>query len=184
MKDSQFQKHYKEEVRKGLQDKFKFKNKHNIPKLTKIIVSMGLAEAANDKQLLQYCVSDLEQITGQKPFVTKAKKSISNFKLREEQPIGAMVTLRGRRMYDFMYKLIHISAPRIPDFRGLKKKCDGRGNYSMGLKDQTVFPEVNLDNMKKSQGMNITFVTTASTDEECVSFLEMMGMPLKKNKDN
>ena len=184
MKDSQFQKHYKEVVRKDLEDKFNFKNKHNIPKLSKIIVSMGLAEAANDKQLLQYCVSDLEQITGQKPLITKAKKSISNFKLREEQPIGAMVTLRGRRMYDFMFKFINIAAPRIPDFRGLKRKCDGRGNYSMGLKDQTVFPEVNLDNMKKSQGMNITFVTTANTDEECASFLEMMGLPLKKNKDN
>jgi large subunit ribosomal protein L5 len=184
MEDSQFQKHYKTTVKDSLQKKFGFKNTHNIPKLSKIIVSMGLAVASNDKQLLQYCVDDLEVITGQKPFVTKAKKSISNFKLREEQAIGAIVTLRGRRMYDFMYKLIHISAPRIPDFRGLKRKCDGRGNYSMGLKDQTVFPEVNLDKMKKSQGMNITFVTTANTDEECVAFLEEMGMPLKKQKEN
>ena len=184
MEDSEFQKHYKSTVRDNLQKKFEFKNKHNIPKLSKIIVSMGLALAANDKQLLQYCVDDLEVITGQKPFVTKAKKSISNFKLREEQAIGAMVTLRGRRMYDFMYKFIHVSAPRIPDFRGLKTKCDGRGNYSMGLTDQTVFPEVNLDKMKKSQGMNITFVTTANTDEECVAFLEEMGMPLKKQKEN
>ncbi len=184
MEETEYQKHYKTVVIDGLQSKFNFKNKHNIPKLSKIIVSMGLAVASNDKQLLQYCIGDLEIITGQKPYVTKAKKSISNFKLREDQQIGAMVTLRGKRMYDFMFKLIHISAPRIPDFRGLKRKCDGRGNYSMGLKDQTVFPEVNLDKMKKSQGMNITFVTTASTDEECVEFLEMMGMPFKKKTGN
>jgi large subunit ribosomal protein L5 len=184
MEETEYQKHYKTVVIDGLQKKFNFKNKHNIPKLSKIIVSMGLAVASNDKQLLQYCIGDLEIITGQKPYVTKAKKSISNFKLREDQQIGAMVTLRGKRMYDFMFKLIHISAPRIPDFRGLKRKCDGRGNYSMGLKDQTVFPEVNLDKMKKSQGMNITFVTTASTDEECVEFLEMMGMPFKKKTGN
>lgn len=184
MEDNQFQKHYKTVVRDSLKKKFDFKNAHNIPKLSKIIVSMGLAAASTDKQLLQYCIADLEVITGQKPYVTKAKKSISNFKLREEQQIGAMVTLRGRRMYDFMYKFIHISAPRIPDFRGLKRKCDGRGNYSMGLKDQTVFPEVNLDKMKKSQGMNITFVTTANSDQECVEFLEQMGMPLQKQKEN
>jgi len=182
MKD--IRKHYDTTVRESLQNKFAFKNKHNIPKLSKIIVSMGLAMAANDKQLLQYCLEDLTIITGQKPYVTKAKKSISNFKLREDQPIGAMVTLRGKRMYDFMFKLIHISTPRIPDFRGLSRKCDGRGNYSMGLKDQTVFPEVNLDKMKKSQGMNITFVTTANTDQECVEFLELMGIPFKKHKEN
>ncbi|MCH9621260.1 MAG: 50S ribosomal protein L5 [Chlamydiia bacterium] len=182
MEESEFQKHYKAEVATKLQKKFKFKNKHNIPKLKKIIISMGLAEASNDKQILEYCIEDLKKLSGQKPIVTKAKGSISNFKLREDQPIGAVVTLRRKKMYDFMYKLIHISTPRIPDFRGLKTKCDGKGNYSMGLKDQTVFPEVNLDKMKKSQGMNITFVTTATSDEECLELLELMGMPLKKNK--
>jgi large subunit ribosomal protein L5 len=183
MEENQFQKHYKTAVAPELQKKFKFKNKHNIPELKKIIISMGLAEASKDKQILEYCVEDLKILTGQKPIVTKAKRSVSNFKLREDQAIGAVVTLRGRKMYDFMYKFIHISAPRIPDFRGLKRKCDGRGNYSMGLKDQTVFPEVNLDKMKKSQGMNITFVTTAQTDQECEALLEMMGMPLMKTKN-
>jgi len=184
MEERDFQEHYSQVVAPKLQEKFKFKNKHNIPKLKKIIVSMGLAEASKDKQILEYCVEDLKLLTGQKPIVTKAKKSVSNFKLREGQAIGAMVTLRSKKMYDFMYKLIHISSPRIPDFRGLKRKCDGKGNYSMGLKDQTVFPEVNLDKMKKSQGMNITFVTTASNDEECVELLELMGMPLKKKHKN
>ncbi len=184
MEHSEYQKHYNTKVRDALEKKFGFKNKHNIPKLSKIIISMGLAQAASDKQILQYCISDLEAIAGQKPLITKAKKSISNFKLREGQSVGAMVTLRGKRMYDFMYKFIHVCAPRIPDFRGLKRKGDGRGNYSMGLADQTVFPEVNLDKMKKSQGMNITFVTTARTDQECEAFLEEMGMPLKKQKVN
>ena len=184
MKQSEYQKYYSTKVRDALQKKFGFKNKHNIPKLSKIIISMGLAQASSDKQILQYCIGDLELLAGQKPLITKAKKSISNFKLREEQAIGALVTLRGKRMYDFMYKFIHVCAPRIPDFRGLKRKCDGRGNYSMGLTDQTVFPEINLDKMKKSQGMNITFVTTSRNDEECVAFLEEMGMPLKKQKVN
>lgn len=180
MEESQFEKHYKSKVADELQKKFKFKNKHNIPRLTKIVISMGLAEASKDKQILEYCVEDLEKLAGQKPIVTRAKRSVSNFKLREGQAIGAVVTLRRKKMYDFMYKLIHISAPRIPDFRGMNRKCDGKGNYSMGLKDQTIFPEVNLDKMKKSQGMNITFVTTAQTDEECIELLEQMGMPLKK----
>ena len=181
MKDTEIQEHYKNVVREKLLKKFSYKNKHQIPMLKKIIISMGLADASSDKQVLEYCINDLFLLAGQKPYITKAKKSISNFKLREEQAIGAKVTLRGRKMYDFMHKFINISSPRIPDFRGLKRKCDGRGNYSMGLNDQTVFPEINLDKMKKSQGMNITFVTSANTDEECIAYLEMMGLPLVKN---
>lgn len=177
------EKHYLETVRSKLKDKYNYKNVMCIPKLTKIVVSMGLAEASKDKQNIEMCVNDLMSISAQKAVKTKSSKAISNFKLRENQVIGAMVTLRGKRMYDFMYRFINISVPRIPDFRGFKKKGDGRGNYSLGLKDQTIFPEIDLDKMKFSQGMNITFVTTAETDAESLELLDLMGLPFRSKSN-
>lgn len=182
MKKSPLQVEYETKHKAELTKKFGIKNAMKIPKLTKIVISMGLADASKDKQLIEHCVDALTQLSGQKPVVTKAKKSISNFKLREDQNIGAKVTLRGHRMFDFMYRFTNISAPRIPDFRGLRRKADGRGSYSMGIKDQTIFPEIDLDKMKYSQGMNITFVTTAETDDECLELLTLMGLPLKPKK--
>ncbi|MBM3192713.1 MAG: 50S ribosomal protein L5 [Chlamydiae bacterium] len=179
MKKSRLEEHYQEEVKPRLQEKFAYKNPMQIPRLRKIVISMGLAEASKDKHLIDYCLEDLRKLSGQKAIATKSKKAISNFKLREGQVIGAKVTLRGHRMYDFMYRFEHICAPKLPDFRGFKKKADGRGSYSLGIKDQTIFPEIDLDKVKCAQGMNITFVTSAETDEECLELLRLMGMPLK-----
>ncbi len=179
MKKSPLQDVYEKSAKAELKKLYSDKNAMQIPKLTKIVVSMGLADASKDKQLIEHCVQALTAISGQKPLMTKSKKAISNFKLREDQVIGAKVTLRGHRMYDFMYKFTNVCAPRIPDFRGMKRKADGRGSYSLGLKDQTIFPEIDLDKMKYTQGMNITFVTTAETDSECLELLMLMGLPLK-----
>ena len=176
---SRLQKRYKEEVKKALQEKFAYRNSMLIPVLKKIVISMGLAEAIKDKNAIQDCVNELTLISGQKPILTRAKKSISNFKLREGQPIGVKVTLRGTRMYDFMDRYFNIVCPRIRDFRGFDQKCDGRGNYSLGISDQQIFPELNLDEVKRMQGMNITFVTTAITDEECIELLRLLGLPFK-----
>ena len=143
---------------------------------------MGVAEALKDKNALQDAQKELTLISGQKPVVTRAKKAISNFKLREDQGIGLKVTLRGKRMYDFFDRFTNIVSPRIRDFRGFNKKCDGRGSYSLGLDDQQVFPELNLDEVKRAQGMNITFVTSAITDAECYELLKLMGMPYKRSE--
>ncbi len=177
---SRLQKKFQEEVKTALLEKFGFKNPMLIPEMKKIIISMGIAEATKDKNAIQDCIKELTAISGQKPIVTKAKKSIANFKLREDQAIGLKVTLRGKRMYEFMDRFCNIAAPRISDFRGFPKKCDGQGNYSMGLTDQQIFPEVNLDEVKRTQGMNITFVTSAKTDEECVELLTLLGFPFKE----
>jgi len=150
--------------------------------LKKIIISMGVSEAVKDKNVLTDCLAELSLISGQKPILTKAKKAISNFKLREEQPIGLKVTLRGKMMYDFLDRFINVVSPRIRDFRGFNKKADGRGSYSLGLDDQQVFPELNLDNVKRVQGMNINFVTSANTDAECIELLEQFNMPFKKKE--
>ena len=176
---SRLQKRYKEKVLPDLVKKYPKKNVMLMPELRKIIISMGLAEAIKDKNAMQSHVNELTLISGQKPILTKAKKSISNFKLREEQVIGMKVTMRGKRMYDFFDRFCNIICPRISDFRGFKRKCDGSGNFSVGLLDQQVFPEVNLDEVKRTQGMNITFVTSAGDDEECIEFLSMMGFPFK-----
>ncbi len=178
---SRLQKKYKEEILKSLQEKFHYKNPMLIPKLNKIVISMGLAEATKDKNALQDCIKELTALSGQKPILTRAKQSIANFKLREDQAIGLKVTLRKKRMYDFLDRFIHIIAPRIRDFRGFNTKCDGRGSYALGLEDQQIFPEINLDEVKRSQGMNIAFVTSASTDEECSELLQLLGMPFKSN---
>ncbi len=173
------QKKYKEEIRNLLKERFGYANEMLVPKLKKIVISMGLAEASKDKNALQDCINELTLIAGQKPIVTKAKKAISNFKLRENQPIGLKVTLRRKRMYDFMTRFGHIVSPRIHDFRGFPTKCDGRGSYSLGLDDQQIFPELDLDKVKRAQGMNITFVTSALTDAECVELLGLLGLPFK-----
>ncbi len=171
---------YLEEVRKELKGKFSYENDMCIPELKKIIISMGVSEALKDKNAMQDAIKELTLISGQKPVVMKAKKSVSNFKLREGQGIGLKVTMRGKRMYDFLYRFTNIISPRIRDFRGFNKKCDGSGNYSLGLDDQQVFPELNLDEVKRVQGMNITFVTSANTDSECFELLTLLGMPFKK----
>ena len=150
-----------------------------LPVLKKIVVSMGLGDALKDKNALQEHSDELTLLSGQKPVVTRAKKAISNFKLREDQPVGLMVTLRGKRMYDFLDRFCNIVAPRIRDFRGFGRKCDGRGNYSFGINDQQIFPEVNLDKVKRTQGMNITIVTSAETDDDCIELLTLLGFPFK-----
>lgn len=174
---SRLKKYYLEVVRDELQKQFEYPNPMMVPRVRKIVINMGLAEAVKDKNALQDCIEELALISGQKPMLTKARKSISNFKLREGTPIGLMVTLRGERMFDFMDRFFNIVCPRIRDFRGFKSKADGRGNYSMGIDDQQVFPELNLDKVKRVQGMHITFVTSAETDEHAVEMLRLLGLP-------
>lgn len=169
------------EIKESMKEKFGYKNPMEIPRLAKITVNMGLGEATQNSKVIDAAVADLEAITGQKPIVTKAKKSIATFKLREGMPIGAKVTLRGDRMFEFADRLINASLPRVRDFRGVSAKgFDGRGNYTMGLKEQLIFPEIDYDKIDKIRGMNITFVTTAKTDEEAFGLLSFMGMPFAK----
>lgn len=170
---------YQKEVKKALQEKFGYKNPMLMPSVKKIVISMGLAEASKDKNAMQEAITELTLLSGQKPILTRSKKAIANFKLREDQIVGAKVTLRGLRMFDFMDRFFHIVSPRIRDFRGFPLKCDGRGSYSLGLEDQQIFPEINLDLVKRTQGMNITFVTSAKTDEECIELLRGLGLPFK-----
>jgi len=177
---SRLKKRYQEEVKEALHKKFSYKNPMQIPSLEKIVINMGVAEAVKDKNVMQDCVKELTLISGQKPIVMKAKKSIANFKLREGQEIGLKVTLRGVRMYDFFDRFCNIVCPRIRDFRGFKKKGDRRGSYSLGLSDQQMFPELNLDEVKRDQGMNITFVTSSKNDEECLELLTQLGLPFKR----
>ncbi|MCH9630496.1 MAG: 50S ribosomal protein L5 [Chlamydiia bacterium] len=177
---SELKKNYEKDVKSALMKKFSYENSMQIPRLKKIVISMGVAEALKDKNAMQDAMKELTLLSGQRPIITKAKNSISNFKLREEQGIGLKVTLRGNRMYDFMYRFTNIVSPRIRDFRGFRTKCDGRGSYSLGLDDQQVFPEINLDEVKRAQGMNVTFVTSAQTDSECFELLKLMGMPYER----
>lgn len=168
---------YQERVKSQLVEKRGYKNVHEVPRLEKIIVNMGVS-ATLEKSALDDAAKDLEMITGRKPVINLAKKSVSNFKLRKGQPIGCRVTLRRESMYEFFDRLISAALPRIRDFRGISvKSFDGRGNYSLGVADQTVFPEIELDKVKRTQGMDITIVTSARTDEEAYDFLKMMGMP-------
>jgi large subunit ribosomal protein L5 len=179
---SRIQKKFKEEIRKDLGKKFNYSNSMLIPELKKIVISMGLAEAIKDKNAMQDCIKEITLLSGQKPIQAKAKKSIANFKLREGQAIGLKVTLRKKRMYDFLDRFCNIVSPRIRDFRGFPLKCDGQGNYSIGIEEQIIFPEINLDSVKRTQGMNITFVTSAKSDEECLELLKMLGFPFKKGE--
>lgn len=174
---SRLKQRYLKNIKAELQEKFGYANPMQIPSLKKIVINMGIAEASKDKNSTQDCVKELAQIAGQKPIITKAKKAISNFKLREGQAIGVKVTMRGVRMYEFLDRFCNIASPRIRDFRGFPTKCDGRGNYTLGLDDHQVFTELNLDEVKRTQGMHITFVTSAATDEECVELLRLLGLP-------
>ncbi|MCI5839932.1 MAG: 50S ribosomal protein L5 [Peptoniphilaceae bacterium] len=182
MVESRLKNKYINEVVPALMDQFKYENIMQVPKLVKISVNVGLGEAKDNKNLLESAKNELALITGQAPVETIAKKSVSNFKLREGQAIGAKVTLRGKKMYDFLDKLVSISLPRVRDFRGISANSfDGRGNYSLGIKEQLIFPEINYDDVEFIHGMDISIVTTAKTDEEAKAFLEMMGMPFSKN---
>ena len=171
---------YKKDVAPVLQKQFGYKNRMEIPRLEKIVVSMGVGKAVENKNRVEHAVRDLSTVTGQKAMITKAKHAISSFRLREGMPIGTMVTLRNQRMYEFLDRLVSLVIPRIRDFRGLNRKADGRGSYSMGLSEQTVFPEINLDKVEFVQGMNITMVTSARTDEEGLALLEHLGVPFRK----
>lgn len=172
---------YKEKAIPALIERFKYTNVNQVPKLVKIVVSIGMGEAKDNPKAMDAAAADLTAITGQKPVVTTAKKSVANFKVRQGMKIGLMVTLRGARMYDFANKLINIALPRVRDFRGLNLTgFDGRGNYAMGLKEQLIFPEIIYDNIDKIRGMNLVFVTTAKTDEEARWLLTELGMPFKK----
>ncbi|GJQ26915.1 MAG: 50S ribosomal protein L5 [Phycisphaerae bacterium] len=180
---ARLQERYKKEVLPALQKELNRTNVLSIPRLEKIVVSMGVGKATQEKKRLDAAAKELAQITGQKPVLCAARKSVSNFKLREGLLIGAKVTLRGKRMYEFLDRLICVAIPRIRDFRGLDPRSfDGRGNFSMGLTEQTVFPEVDADKVEFQQGMNITFVTSARNDNECRRFLTLMGMPFRKDE--
>jgi large subunit ribosomal protein L5 len=176
---------YKEEIAPKLKEKFSYKNVMQIPRLDKIVVNMGLGQAASDSKIIEEAVKDLETITGQKAIVTAARKSISNFKLREGMKIGAKVTLRQANMYEFLDRLVSIALPRVRDFRGISDKSfDGRGNYTLGIKEQIIFPEINVDKVTKVLGMDITFVTTAKTDNEAYELLTAFGVPFRKKENN
>jgi len=178
---ARLQERYQREILPQLAAKFGRKNKLSLPRLKKIVVNMGLGKALQDKTKLEQAVQQLAQITGQKPLVTRAKKSISSFRLRQGQEIGAMVTLRGRRMYEFLDRLISIALPRIRDFRGLNPKSfDGNGNYNLGLAEQTVFPEIDPDKVNFTQGMDVSFVTSARNDDEAREMLRAFGMPFRE----
>ena len=174
---------YKDTVVKELTEKFKYKSAMEVPKITKISLNMGLGEAVGDKKIIEKAVSDMTAIAGQKPVVTMSKKSIAGFKIRDNWPIGCKVTLRREQMYEFLDRLVHISIPRIRDFRGLNPRSfDGRGNYGMGITEQIIFPEIDYDKIDKLRGMDINITTTAKTDEEGKALLDAFSFPFKKNK--
>jgi large subunit ribosomal protein L5 len=172
---------YEKQVRAHLKKQFGYTNDMQVPRIAKVVINMGLGEATNNSKAVENGVKELGTITGQKPVVNRAKKSIATFKLRKGMPVGASVTLRGARMWDFLAKLIHISLPRIRDFRGLSNRSfDGRGNFTVGIKEQLIFPEINYENIDAVRGMDISIVTTARTDQEAHALLAAMGMPFKK----
>lgn len=178
MATSRFKEKYQAEVVPALKEKFQYKNIMQVPKLTKISINKGIGAAVADKKLVDIGVDELTTIAGQRAVATIAKKSVSNFKLREGMPIGARVTLRGQKMYEFLDRLLTIALPRVRDFRGVSEKgFDGRGNYTLGVKEQIIFPEISIDKIKSISGMDITFVTTANTDEESYELLKAFGMP-------
>lgn len=173
---------YDSEIRPSLQEKFGYKNVMEIPKLEKVVINMGLGEAVQNPKALDAAVSDLATISGQKPVVTRAKKSIASFKIREGMAIGCKVTLRGKMMYEFVDKLISVSLPRVRDFKGVSDKAfDGRGNYTLGLKEQLIFPEIDYEKIDRLRGLEVCFVTSAKTDAECKELLTQMGMPYANN---
>lgn len=178
---SRLKEKYTNEVVNALMEKFKYENIMEVPRLEKVVINMGIGEARDNPKLLEAAVKELEIIAGQKPVITKAKKSIANFKLREGMNVGTKVTLRGDRMYHFLDKFMNIALPRVRDFRGVSDTSfDGRGNYALGIKEQLIFPEIEYDKVETIRGLDIIIVTTAKTDEEAKEFLALMGMPFKK----
>jgi len=172
---------YQKEIVPALMEKFSYRNRLQVPRMEKIVLNLSLKKATEDIKVLESAADELAQITGQHPVITRAKKSISNFKLRENSPIGARVTLRGIMMYEFLDRLLNVALPRIKDFRGISSSgFDGRGNYNMGLKDQIIFPEINFDKIMGTHGMNVTMVTTAKTDQEAEALLRLFGAPFAK----
>ena len=184
MDTAQLKKVYKETIAPELQKQFNYSSAMQVPVLKKIVINQGLGDATQDKKIVDVAVNEITAITGQKSVATYSKKDIANFKLRKKMPIGVMVTLRGQRMYEFLERLIRVSLPRIRDFKGITTKFDGRGNYTLGITEQIIFPEINIDEIDRIQGMNITFVTSAATDEEGFALLKAFGLPFKNAKND
>ena len=179
MSSTTLKKQYDEKIVPALTKEFNYTTPMQVPRLTKIVINEGLGEATQDKKIIETAINELTAITGQKAVATLSKKDISNFKVRKKMPIGARVTLRRERMYEFLERLVRVALPRIRDFKGIEGKLDGRGNYTLGITEQIIFPEINIDNINKLMGMNITFVTTANTDEEGYALLKQFGLPFK-----
>ena len=182
MDTAQLKKVYKETIAPSLQKQFNYSSSMQIPVLKKIVINQGLGDATQDKKIIDVAINEISSITGQKAVATYSRKDIANFKLRKKMPIGVMVTLRRERMYELLEKLVRIALPRIRDFKGIESKFDGRGNYTLGISEQIIFPEINLDQIDRIQGMNITFVTSAKTDEEGYALLKGFGLPFKNAK--
>ncbi len=178
------QKDYKERIVPALEREFNYTTVMQVPRLEKIVINQGIGAATQDKKLIETAIEELTAITGQKAVATLSKKDISNFKLRKKMPVGVRVTLRRDKMYEFLERLIRVALPRIRDFKGIEGKLDGRGNYTLGITEQIIFPEINIDNINKLMGMNITFVTSAPTDEEGYALLKHFGLPFKNAKNN
>ena len=179
MDTAQLKKIYKETIAPDLKKQFNYSSSMQIPELKKNVVNMGLGDATQDKKIIEVAINEVTAITGQKAVATYSKKDIANFKLRKKMPIGVMVTLRRERMYEFLERLVRVALPRIRDFKGIQSRLDGRGNYTLGIQEQIIFPEINIDSIDRIQGMNITFVTTAKTDEEGFALLKGFGLPFK-----
>ncbi|MBE6321969.1 MAG: 50S ribosomal protein L5 [Bacteroidales bacterium] len=180
METTALKKTYKEQIIPALQKQFGYKSIMQVPKIEKIVLNQGLGDAVADKKIIENAINEMTAITGQKAVPTLSKKDISNFRVRKKMPIGVRVTLRGERMYEFLERLIRVSLPRIRDFKGIESKLDGRGNYTLGIREQIIFPEINIESVSKINGMNITIVTTAATDEEGFALLKEFGLPFKK----
>jgi large subunit ribosomal protein L5 len=178
---SDIQKRYRDEIVPAMMKMFSYSNVMQVPRLEKVVINMGLGEALENARVLDTSMDELSRITGQKPVLTRARKSIANFKLREGNPIGCRVTLRRQRMYDFVYRLLNVALPRVRDFKGVSARgFDGRGNFTLGVREQLIFPEINYDDVEKIKGMNITIVTSAKTDEEAKELLDLLGVPFRK----
>lgn len=184
MNTAQLKKEYKERIAPALMKQFNYSSSMQIPVLKKIVINQGLGSATADKKIIEVAINELTAITGQKAVATVSKKDVANFKLRKKMPIGVMVTLRRESMYEFLERLVRIALPRIRDFKGINSKLDGRGNYTLGITEQIIFPEINIDQVDRIQGMNITFVTSASTDEEGYALLKAFGLPFKNAKND
>ena len=178
------QKEYKERIVPALESEFHYSSVMQVPRLEKIVINQGIGAATQDKKLIETAIAELTAITGQKAVATLSRKDISNFKLRKKMPVGVRVTLRREKMYEFLERLVRVALPRIRDFKGIEGKLDGRGNYTLGITEQIIFPEINIDNINKLMGMNITFVTSARTDEEGYALLKAFGLPFKNAKNN